>query len=85
MGQYFVGLDEPNLYRKIRIVLHTTEHCENKRATTLCERNDFALRASKREISWLFTKRRLDLKGKQTTFTVEQINERSAAGPLSRG
>jgi len=38
-------------YRKIRVVLRTTEHRENKRATSLRKRNDFALRASNLEIS----------------------------------
>lgn len=68
-------------YRKIRVVLRTTERRENKRATALREQNDFALRASNREISRGYLRR--DLKRKQTTFTIERINERSA-GPLSR-
>lgn len=32
-------------YRKIRVVLRAAERCENKRATSLRERNDFAPRA----------------------------------------
>jgi len=65
-------------YRKIRVVLRITEHRENKRATSFRKRNNFAFRANNREVSYSQKKRRFDPKRKQTMFTVEKINERSA-------
>jgi len=37
-------------HRKIRVVLRTTEHRENKRATSLRKRNNFTFRANNREV-----------------------------------
>ena len=70
-------------YRKIRVVLRTTERRENARLPSASVTILRCARVTSRFRVRLFTKRRFDLKRKQTTFTVERINERSA-GPLSR-
>jgi len=44
-------------HRKIRVVLRTTEHRENKRATSLRKRNNFTFRANNREVSYNYLRR----------------------------